>query len=112
MTIYLRTLDNKTLVDIEVSEKDLSSVVNIKNYSNLLWSIIANDTDTSTWRLNNESILEFIEMFDSLQELRGWLNETYMATQNKNPTKQEIVNQVTHILTAVAVKYNLSIVTD
>jgi hypothetical protein len=36
MVIYLRTPDNKTLVDISVYGKDLHSIVPIKNYSEFL----------------------------------------------------------------------------
>ena len=112
MTLYLRTQNNKTLVDIAIYDGDLSAVVNIQNYSTLLWSIIVIDLDTSTWRLNNPLVIEFIEMFDSLQELRGWLHETYIATINKNPTKQEIIREVKIILSNVAMRYNLIVVED
>ena len=112
MTICLRTSDNKTLVDIEIYDKDLSSVVDIKNYSEMLWDVIDTLQGHRDVVHADNLIKEIINIFDSLQELRGWLHETYISTVNKNPTRQDIEKEVRNILENVATKYNLKIVTD
>jgi hypothetical protein len=107
MIIFLRTPDNKTLVDIEVfggKNPDLSSVVIIGNYSRFL-------LEYCVLHVGN-SISELIDLFDDLQELRGWLFEKYLAIENKNADQREIEEKVIEILKPIAEEYDLRIVTD
>jgi hypothetical protein len=43
------------------------------------------------------SISELIDLFDDLQELRGWLFEKYLATENKNTNQREVEEKIIFI---------------
>ena len=114
MIIYLRTPENKTLVDISVYGEDLHSVVPIKNYSEFL---IRKMTTCKKENLDDKNhykkeVIELINTFDDLQELRGWLWEYYIPLVNKNPNNEEIEKEVIKKLEPIAKKYGLHIVTD
>lgn len=114
MIIYLRTQKNKTLVDISVYNQDLHSVVRITNYSTFLiqqLTFYKTKYSADKKQYKNE-IIELVSTFDDLQELRGWLHERYMATENKNPTDEEIEKEVIKKLKPICKKYSLNIVTD
>jgi len=103
MTIFLRTPENNTLVDINVfnngDQVDLQSIVNIKNYSIFL--------------LNNYYRRhEITKTFDDLSELRGWLFETYLPLENKNATKEDVIRRVKLILKGICNNFKLNVVTD
>jgi len=107
MIIYLRTKDNDTIVDIEVfggDKPDLSSIVVIGNYSRFLLEYI--------FTHSGSDITEFINLFDDLQEMRGWLFEKYLAIENKNADQKEVEEKVIEILKPISEKYYLRIVTD
>jgi len=97
MTLFLRNSKNETIVDIEVSDKDLSSVVVIETYSKLLLS-----------QKNKEQV---IKDFSEIDELKGWYFEVFLET-NPNPTKENLIKILKIMLTEVAEKYNLSYVED
>jgi len=108
MTFYLRDKDNKTILDLEVWIKtedersfvELSSCVNIKNYSMMLINGICKQQ-------------EVISDFDELSELRGWLWETYFAgRQNTQEEYESVVKELKAILQKVADKYDLLVVQD
>ncbi len=91
MTHYLRR-NGKTLVDVEATKTDISSVVCIPIYSELLL--------TEQGRQN-----EIIADFDRLQELRGEFHET--------PNQQETPDEFTkRVLQAIRYKYDLEYVTN
>lgn len=113
MTYYLRTKENKTILDVELWVKDnkngdepytyveLSSVVDIGNYSILLLEY------------SGETQIEFINDFDQLSELRGWMWESFFMI--KKNTEKEIDNvkiALMNILKPIAEKYDLMVVQD
>jgi hypothetical protein len=60
MVHFLRNKKNNTIIECEVYTHDLSSVVSILEYSELLLS------------LPNEKQLEFVNDINELAEIRGW----------------------------------------
>lgn len=106
MVIFLRTPDNKTLVDISVfggENPDLSSVVVIGNYSRFLLEYCVLH--------GGSAVTDLINLFDDLQEMRGWLFEKYLV-ENKNADQREIEEKVIEILKPITEEYDLVIVTD
>lgn len=109
MTLFLRDNNNNTILDLEVYVKkeddhsfvELSSVINIKNYSILLLDTLENDK------------VGLINTFVELSELRGWLWENYfMVKKNKPEEYGNVVKELKSILTTVANKYNLNLIQD
>ena len=103
MTIYLRTPENDTLVDITVFQNgnhpDIRSCIIIKNYSKFLLE-------------NHYRRHEIIKTFDDLSEMRGWLHEVYLSVENKDATKEDVIQRVKLILQGVCNNFKLNIVTD
>lgn len=108
MTLFLRTKDNKTLVDIEIYVKEederkfveLHSAVIIDNYSRFLLS-------------HPEITDEVISVFSDLSELRGWLWETYFMIDDNDPKElNNVIKEVRALLNDIASKYDLRVVTD
>ncbi len=103
MTIYLRTPENDTLVDITVFQNgnhpDIRSDVIIKNYSKFLLE-------------NHYRRHEIIKTFDDLSEMRGWLHEVYLSVENKNATVEDVIKRVKLILKGVSNNFKLNVVTD
>lgn len=101
MTLYLRNKNGKTLVDIEIFEKDeyveLRSVVLIEQYSLLLLK----ETDKP----------QVITDFEFLSELRGWFWEKYCQTV-ENVVYSEVVKSVKEILSEFAKRYDLYVIED
>ena len=109
MTIYLKNKENEILLEIEVWVKtedsisycELSSVVDIKNYSIMLLDTPQADQS------------EFISTFDQLSELRGWLWETYFTGRNNDASEiDEVIDALKIILRKVADKYSLYLGVD
>ena len=109
MILFLRDNNNNTILDLEVYVKEeddhsfveVSSAINIKNYSILLLDTLENDK------------AELIYTFDELSELRGWLWENYFGvTENKPEEYDNVVKELKSILTIVANKYNLNLIQD
>jgi len=97
-----------TIVDIEVYKNDnyieIDSVVCIEPYSNLLIEVYLDDSNRVT---------EFIETFDNLQELRGWLWEVYfMDNKNTIDKYDDVVDDINKRLTDIAGEYNLFFMKD
>lgn len=91
MTHYLRRNGN-TIVDVEATPNDISSVVCIIEYSRLLLR-----------EPNRQK--EIISDFDGLQELRG----EYWETPNQQETPDELAERR---LREIGAKYDLAYVTD
>ena len=107
MIIFLRTQDNKTLVDITVfggEKPDLSSIVIIGNYSRFLLEYCVLH--------GGSAVTDIIDLFNDLQELRVWLFEKYLVTENKNADQGEIEEKIIEILKPICEEYDLRIVTD
>ena len=105
MVLYLRNQKNETILDAEYYEKDnyldLSSTVCIEAYSKMLLE------------LPEDRQIEAITEFDNLQELRGWLWESYFCGKQNTSDAYEVVLEVLrHRLNNVAKKYNLIYVED
>ncbi len=110
MTYYLRTKGGKTILDVECWIKreesnsfvELSSVVDIKNYSILLLE----NTD-------QKKQVQIIADFDQLSELRGWLWEVFfMVKKNTEKEFDGVKTELKAILKKVADKYGLFVVED
>lgn len=108
MTLCLRNEKGGNLLDLEVWVKvegdrryvELSSNINISNYSHLL---LDNQVDKT----------KIIHDFDNLSELRGWLWERYFMTgKNDGSQIDDIIMKLKKILTKVAKDYNLSLIQD
>ena len=89
MTLFLRDKKNRTIVDCDIYIKDseyveLSIVVCVDTYSRLLLDLITKNGEEKT-------INKFIQTFDELQELRGWLWESYFIDGDNNPSEYNIV---------------------
>lgn len=91
MTHFLR-INGKTIVDVEATKDDISSVVCIGEYSRLLLSV-ENSRD------------DVIRDFDDLQELRGEWHEVIKRAKNPDEFARER-------LLEIAQRYNLQYVTD
>lgn len=108
MTIYLRTSENKTVVDIELNfatmSTDLQVAINIKEYSKILQEYFINHSDRETDQL--------VKDFSELSELRGWFWENYME-YSENPNAKECKQEIKELfLTPIQEKYNLYYVED
>jgi len=108
MILYLRNIRNDSIVDIECyvetedgsSFVELHSLVDIKHYSVFLL-------------MNPKKQIEIIRDFSDIQELRGWLWETYFLGGKNDPEKyNDIIARLRKVLQEVAEKYDLSYVED
>ncbi len=108
MTIYLRTKENKTVVDMEVSETmfgtDISVAVIISEYSKILL-----ESCKRTYDWLPESV---IEDFTEIDEIRGWFWEIYMENLDGTPSFKDATDAIIEKLRPIAEKYELSIITD
>lgn len=114
MIYYLRDKDNKNLAEVEVFNKaggysdseytELHSCVYIAEYSNKLISI-----------LNQDNYEEFIKVFDSITELKGWLWNVYYqggALDNEGQDLEDITFKLELMLKKIAEKWDLIVVED
>ena len=117
MILYLRNSKNETILDVDLYIKkenddatdwqhtpksfiEISSVVPIEVYSRFLLD-------------NLDKKDEIIETFSALDELRGWLWETYfMGMKNDVKEYDNVVKEVTQMLISVAKNFNLNFITD
>jgi hypothetical protein len=109
MVLFLRNDNNKTLFEVEVwansnGERgdfvELSATVHILNYSNHLLNEVKNKK-------------EFINTFEMLSELRGWLWERYFMVDDNDSSKiDDVVSKLRVALTKVASTYNLNLIDD
>lgn len=105
MILFLRDKNNNTIVDTECYTKDgyveISSGVCIDYYSKFLLE--------SDEALRDEIIAEF----DALQELRGWLWESYfMGRKNTDKEYDDVIEALRVIFRNLARKYDLGFVED
>jgi hypothetical protein len=111
MTLFLRNKENESVVDIELFiEKcgyvELKSVICLKQYSKLLLELVISEK-------SEKEIHDFINEFEDLSELRGWLWEDYFATKRNNYEEFEnVCTALREKLKTVAKKYNLVLVQD
>ena len=58
-------------------------------------------------------MLDFVKVFDQLQELRGWLWESYFSGKQNDPKEfDKVLDTVKIMLKAVATRYELNYVED
>lgn len=109
MILFLRNKKNESIVDIEIYVKktesggsdyvELHSVVAIEYYSEfLLQNIDRKD--------------EIISDFSELDELRGWLWESFLSNDNTGKEYNKVVDAVSDRLKEIGKKYDLFYVTD
>ncbi len=95
MTHFLRTNNNETVVDIETTDDDIRTVIDIKEYSKLLLSL-----DSSS------CVDNCINDFSQLQDIRGlWFEMVNVM----NITPQKFVEQVLRNYAAI---YGLFYIVD
>lgn len=108
MTLYIRRGKNKTLLDVEFyttiendySFVELSSTVMIEEYSKFLLE-------------NIDRADEIIEDFEFLNELRGWLWESFfIVTKNTPASYDSALIALREILNGICEKYSLYLVED
>ena len=109
MTLFLRDDKDNTIVDLEVWVKkedgnefvDISCSIVISHYSKLLLSI------------EKHKQQQFIDTFDEISGLRGWLWEVYFMGGDNDPKEyKNVLNEVRQMLSAVANRYGLRVVED
>jgi hypothetical protein len=109
MILFLRDKQNNTIVDldcyIDTGENnyrfiELQVLVDIRYYSKLLLD-------------NLDRKAEVITTFSDMQELRGWLWETYFMTGNNDPDKyDDVMRYLKTLFKTVAERYDLRYVED
>jgi hypothetical protein len=108
MVLFIRNKDNHSIVDTEVWIKkeddkefiELKSVVDINYYSHFLLE-------------NPKRSDEIIEDFSALQELRGWLWESYFLGGDNDPKEYDnVISFLQERFRNIAKKYNLDFVVD
>ncbi|SRR5579872_2686050 len=113
MTFYLRNEMGETLVDVELNIKkgekfqegyvELHSEVAVKPFFVLGQKVFQEGGD----------IAEFLNCFEDVQELRGWMWETYFAAKkNTGAAFTEVQHIVEGLLKSLAEKYTLQFVQD
>ena len=105
MIIYLRDKKNRNVVDLDVYKKDgyieLGVVVDIKAYSMMLLS------------LPEEQKANAIDVFETVQELRGWLWEKqFGGRQNTDKEYDSVVEKLRSMLKEVSEQFDLYYVED
>lgn len=112
MTLYLRTKEGNTVVDIElykaVEEEykfvEISAVIDIREYSKFL---------LSNFESKEVPIEEIITDFDQISEIRGWMYEIYFQVkENTHEEYENVLKLVKDQLNYLAKKYKLYLVTD
>lgn len=112
MIYYIRNEKGDTLVDIDLYIKtedgkryiELKSTVCIIPYSKFL--LDANENDPT-------DCVGIMTTFDNLNELRGWLWESYFMGENNDAKEyRNVAKELNSILQDVCKKYNLFVVTD
>lgn len=109
MTLFIRTKDNRTLVDIEVPSNkfDIRSAINIEEYSKVLIHYVKNEPC---------KVDIFIKAIDEFSEIRGWLWEMYIHTLPKSrPTEEYCImirDEVKKRMKEVCTTFDLSFVED
>jgi len=106
MTLFLRDSKNRSILDVECWVKnnyvELSSAINIANYSLLLLS----ETDKIKQ-------FQLIKDFNVLSELRGWLWEVYfMSKSNVEQEYDNVIKELKVLLKRIGNKYDLHLVID
>lgn len=121
MVIYLRNKNGENIFETEIYvktdyEKDgsshkyveLSTNVYIEGYSKLIIEVM----DTG-YAGNSIEVLNIINQFDSLADLRGWMWENYFMNKKNNPEEiGHVISEIMTLLKVVARKYHLNIITD
>ena len=108
MVLYLRSNDNKTIVDLEITGRtkkdvDISSVVDIKEYTKKFISL---------FMIDKEEASRFTDEMEYVQEIRGWLFETYLNEVKDNFSYNELLDMLKSYFKYLAEKYNLFVVED
>ncbi len=105
MTIYLRTQNNRTLVDIEIwKAKDgnffeIKVGIPIEEYSNFL---LLNQNQSGT----------VIECFSDIDNMPGWYWENYIEKKPSH-TMKEVVEEINKLfLLPISKHFNLEIIKD
>lgn len=109
MILFLRSKNNRTIVDIECFVKKEEEG---KEFIELHSSIIINEY--SMFLLDHlDKATEIIRDFDALSELRGWLWERYFMGGDNDPKEyNNVIKALQEILKSVAEKYDLYYVED
>lgn len=108
MVIYIRNKKGDNIYEVELTENKDNTVrniigsINTKEFSNFLLE----RCDKSS---NKKGIMEVIDDFNELSEIRGWYFENYI---HKSKDYDDVLAVVKSMLKSVASKYDLAIVED
>jgi hypothetical protein len=97
MVHFLRNDKNRTIIECEVYNDDLSSSANIEEYSKMLLDLHRKDLH-----------LVFIQAISDLDEIRGW----WWEQGNESDDYESIDDFVKEKFLSVAKKFKLNYVTD
>ena len=126
MILFIRNKSNETIVDVElyktsqgakndkVAYIELSSTVCITPYSEFLVRFYTDLIKSEgTVEEMSERLLEVINDFNDIYELRGWLWEVYFMDKENTPEEfSNVLNEVRTMMRDMANKYNLIYVED
>ena len=107
MIHYLRSDNNRTIIECEVTKNDLSASVDIEQYSKILLDYIATGLQTNNTKYN-VILTNFKEQIHNLNEIRGW----WFEKEEDNDDWKSIDEFVATQFALVATEFNLKYVTD
>lgn len=108
MILFLRSKNNKTIVDMELTGKDqkdinISCVVDIDEYTKKFVELFTLDKDKA---------YKFSEEMSFVQEIRGWLFEYYLIETRNNFSYENLLTILRMYLRKIASIYDLITVED
>ena len=99
MVHYLRTSHGRTIIECETSEKDLSSSVNVQEYSRMLLNLS---------EANKSYAKSFLEEISDLSEIRG----SWWEMAEDSGKWKSIDDFVSNQFKEIASKWGLNYITD
>lgn len=127
MILNIRNKDNDTIVDVELYETseetkngkyeyiELHSTICVKPYSSLLVRFYTDliQSEEPPEEMANR-LLEFVNDFDDMANLKRWLWEVYFTDTKKNTADEfnNVLNELRNMMKDVANKYELAYIED
>lgn len=113
MILYIRNKKNETIVDVELSIVPPEEKFNYPAYIELSSSVMVSPYSKLLLSLTEEDRQQAIDIFDNIQELRGWLWESYFMGRKNDPEEYKtVLEELRGVLKGVCKKYNLCYVED
>lgn len=111
MTLFLRTKDNRTIVDCEI----WTNSTGLKNYTDLQVHVVIDTYSETLLSITDaDEMIQCIKIFSFIQSLHTWLNEERFSSWSENDGTQtdEIVSEVREMFKEVADKFELIYIED